>query len=220
MAKVIPSKPVFILLYGYPGAGKTYFARQFCEHVQAAHVQGDRIRYELFENPRYDKEENNVIAQLMDYMSEEFLSAGLSVVYDANAMRASQRRMLRDMARKAHAEPILVWFQIDAESAYVRSAKRDRRRADDKYAAPVSRQMFESVAGGMQNPTNVEDYVVISGKHVFSTQLSAVLSHMRERNLIAIDAGGAHVAKPGLVNLVPNPAAGRVDMTRRNIIIR
>lgn len=220
MAKVIPVKPVCVLLYGFPGAGKTYFARQFCEHVQAAHVQGDRIRYELFEQPRYDKEENDVIAQLMDYMTEEFLSAGLSVVYDTNSMRASQRRLLRDMIRRAHAEPLLVWLQVDPESSFQRAAKRDRRRADDKYAAPISRQMFDGVVGRMQNPTNVEDYVVISGKHVFNTQLSAVVSRMRDLNLINLGDASSHVAKPGLVNLVPNPAAGRVDMTRRNIVIR
>ncbi|HET7320537.1 MAG TPA: AAA family ATPase, partial [Candidatus Saccharimonadales bacterium] len=77
MAKVVPTKPLLLLLYGFPGAGKTYFARQFCEHVQAAHIQADRIRSELFERPRYDKEENQVIAQLMDYMAGEFLNAGI-----------------------------------------------------------------------------------------------------------------------------------------------
>src|SRR6266496_4331812 len=78
MAKIVPIQPLLVLLYGFPGAGKTYFARQLCERVQAAHVQGDRIRFELFEKPRYDKQENDVITQLMDYMTEEFLNAGLS----------------------------------------------------------------------------------------------------------------------------------------------
>src|SRR4051794_16081549 len=113
MSKLTPSMPLLILLYGFPGAGKTYFARQLCERLQAAHVQGDRIRSELFEQPRYDKEENNVIGQLMDYMTEEFLSAGLSVIYDVNAMRYSQRHTLREMARQHKAQPILIWFQID-----------------------------------------------------------------------------------------------------------
>lgn len=220
MAKVVPNKPLLILLYGFPGAGKTYFARQLCENLQAAHVQGDRIRAELFETPRYDKQEDTIVTQLMNYMSEEFLSAGLSVVYDVNAMRASQRHTMRDMARRAHAQPILVWLQIDVESAFTRSIKRDRRRADDKYAAQFDRTTFEDVIGHMQNPANTEDYVVISGKHLFSTQLSAVMKRLRELNLVGLDDSSSHIVKPGMVNLVPNPAAGRVDMTRRNIIIR
>src|SRR5207248_454188 len=61
MAKITPTHPMLLLLYGYPGAGKTYFARQLCERIQTAHLQGDRIRGELLERPRYDKQENEII---------------------------------------------------------------------------------------------------------------------------------------------------------------
>lgn len=220
MSKVVPTKPLLIMLYGFPGSGKTYFARQLTEHLQAAHVQADRIRYELFDKPRYDKQENDVITQLMDYMTQEFLSAGISVVYDTNAMRQSQRHALRDLARKSKAQPFLIWLQIDTDSALARISKRDRRRSDDKYAAPLDRNMFGNVVGYMQNPSLTEDYVVISGKHVFNTQFGAVVKRLHELNLIAASDVVARIVKPELVNLIPNPAAGRVDMSRRNIVIR
>jgi predicted kinase len=218
-SKVIPNKPLLILLYGFPGSGKTYFARQLCEHFQAAHVHGDRIRAELFEQPRYDREENEVINHLMDYMTGEFLNAGMSVVYDANAMRLSQRRQLRDMARKAGAQPVLIWQQIDVESSFTRATKRDRRKADDKFSPAIDRPTFERIASGMQNPQN-EEYIVISGKHVFGTQLSALMKRLQELGLVAVSETNAKLVKPGLVNLIPKPIAGRVDMSRRNIVIR
>jgi predicted kinase len=220
MSKVVPSKPLFIMLYGFPGAGKTYFARQLCENIQAAHVQGDRIRGELFAQPRWDAQENGVINQLMEYMASEFLAAGMSVVYDTNAMRASQRRALRELAHKSGAQPVVVWFQIDLESAYARTMKRDRRRSDDRFASPMREQAFKNIVNHMQNPEQTEQYVVISGKHLFTTQMSAMMKRLHELKFIGSDEMSHRVVKPGLVNLVPQPSAGRVDQTRRNIIIR
>jgi len=218
--KITPNKPLLILLYGYPGSGKTYFARQLCENIQAAHVQGDRIRSELFEQPRYDKEENAVVSQLMDYMTEEFLKSGVSVVYDANVMRYAQRHNLRNMVTRLKAQSVLVWLQIDTESAFLRAMKRDKRRIDDRFASPMDRTTFDSVVSGMQNPRNVEDYMVISGKHVFQTQLNAVIKRLQELGLIHAEQLGHKVVKPGLVNLIPKPTGGRVDLSRRNIVIR
>lgn len=219
MSKVTPIQPLLIALYGFPGAGKTFFARQLCEHLQAAHVQGDRIRGELFDDPQYDKEENQVISQLMNYMTGEFLSAGISVVYDANAMRTGQRRALRELARKTRAKPVLIWLQIDSDSALLRVTKRDRRKSDDKFAMPMEKSTFDRIVSGMQNPQN-EEYIVISGKHTFNTQLSAFMKRLRELGLATSRDTAGKLIKPGLVNLVPNPSAGRVDMSRRNIVIR
>lgn len=220
MSKLVLNHPTLIMLYGYPGAGKTFFARQFCEDVQAAHVQGERIRFELFEKPRYDRQENEIIAHLMDYMTEEFLNAGISVVYDINAMRLTQRRELRDLARKSKAHSLLMWFQIDIESAFVRTMKRDRRKADDKYAMPMDKAIFQKVLGAMQNPIQTEDYMVISGKHTYQTQRSSAVKKLYEMNLLTPGSANAKMVRPDLVNLIPNPMAGRVDPSRRNITIR
>jgi predicted kinase len=217
MSKIVPTKPFLLFLYGFPGSGKTYFSRQFAENVQAAHLQADRIRGELFESPRYDKQENAIVNQLMDYMTEEFLSAGLSVIYDTNATHSGQRRKLRDMAFRYHAQPVLVWLQTDPESAYLRSVKRDRRRTDDKYAAQWDNNAFNEIINNMHNPIASENFIVISGKHLFNTQKNAVMSSLRERGIVTSSEPGA-MAKPGMVNLIPNQ--GRVDLSRRNIVIR
>jgi predicted kinase len=221
MSKVEPTTPLLIMLYGFPGSGKSYVARQLSEHLQAAHLQGEKIRHEIFKSPTYDRQENQVVTQLLDYMTHEFLNAGISVIYDTNALRAAQRQNLRNLARKLHAQPLVIWLQIDIESAFLRTQQRDRRKADDRYASPLDRTTFDSILESMQNPTNIEDYVVISGKHVFNTQLSAILKKLNDMNLIRLHDANSGVPKPELTNLVPDPRAGRVDLNRRrNIIIR
>jgi hypothetical protein len=71
----------------------------------------------------------------------------------------------------------------------------------------------------MQNPQG-EGYLVISGKHTFTTQKGAVISKLYQMGLVSSEQVQHNVAKPELINLVPNPLAGRVDMSRRNISIR
>ena len=218
MSKKTTNKPFFLMLYGYPGSGKTYFARQFCDNFQAAHLQADKIRSELFNEPRFDKQENDIVDSLMNYMSEEFLNAGLSVAFDMNASKAGQRRKLRNMAIKNGAVPLVVWLQIDQDTAYYRSANRDRRKADDKYAVNWDEANFTHISNSMQRPTNAEKYTVISGKHLFSMQQSAIVRKLRDLGVISDSQANSKVIKPGMVNLVPN--SGRVDYSRRNISIR
>ncbi|MDZ7785679.1 MAG: ATP-binding protein [Candidatus Saccharibacteria bacterium] len=220
MSKIQLHKPTLIMLYGYPGAGKTYFARQFCEEVAAAHVHDDKIRHEIFERPRFDKRENQILQQLMQYMTEEFLKANVSVVFDTNAMRLGHRRLLRDLARKFNAKPELIWLQIDAESAYQRSSKRDRRKADDKYGVEINKDMFAKVANFMQNPSLTEEYIVLSGKHTYDTQSKMLLKKFYDGGLLDAQNASSKLARPELMNRIPNPLAGRVDNSRRNIRIR
>lgn len=219
MAKVYPSKPFMILLYGYPGAGKTYFARQFSENVQAAHLQADRVRSELFEAPRYDQQENDIVAHIMGYLCEEFLAAGLSVIYDVNTSRSATRKRLYALARRLHAQPLLVWFQMDAETAFTRNIKRDKRRADDKFAAQLDRSSFDDILGQMQNPSQSENYAVVSGKHLYNMQQSAVIAKLRSMGVLTDGESSDRVVKPGLVNLVPKNQS-RYDTPKRNIYIR
>jgi predicted kinase len=183
-------------------------------------VSGDRIRSELFENPRYDAQENAIVTHLMNYMTHEFLNSGVSVVYDTNSLRISQRRTLRELARNNKAEFLLIWLQIDPDSAFARTQDRDRRTIDDRYAQPQDSNTFEKSLSSMQNPQPGEEYLVISGKHTFTTQKNAVVNRLYQQGLISTDVVQHSVAKPGLVNLIPNPHAGRVDLSRRNIVIR
>lgn len=219
MSKVVFTKPVLLCLYGYPGSGKSFVARNLATSVEMAHVNADRIRSELFQNPRYDAQENAIVAHLMNYMTEEFLNAGVSVVYDTNALRSSQRRALRELARKHHAEYLLIWLQIDIESAYARTQARDRRTADDKHAEPQTQLTFDKQAAAMQNPKD-EEYLVISGKHAFITQKSAIINKLWQKGLISSDALQHNVAKPELINLVPYPQQSvPEDLSRRNISV-
>jgi predicted kinase len=208
-------------MYGLPGSGKTFVARQLSEALGLAHISGERIRYELFETPKHDKSEYQIVTHLMDYMAEQFLDNGVSVVYDISVNRLSDRRILRDLAKRHKAKELMLWLQIDADTAWTRAQARDHRKADDKYTSVISQEMFEKYMRAMQNPQN-ENYLVLSGKHLFNSQKSAIIRRLSDMGLIDQESINQHMAKPGLVNLVNKAQnqAGRVDYNRRNVIIR
>lgn len=218
-AKIFPNKTFIIFLYGFPGSGKTAFGRQLAEEINVAHLQYDRLMHELYGSAvSADSEKKSRSA--MNFMCREFLRAGVSVVYDANIYRKAERRVLRDAARKSKAIPVLIWLQIDPDTAFMRGQKRDRRKSDDHYAKPLKNDEFRTFINRMQNPDN-EDYVVISGKHTFHTQKAAVFKKFYELGILSPAQLSKNRAKPELVNLVPqNPVSGRGDIIRRNINIR
>lgn len=218
-SKVHTNKPLLIQLYGFPGAGKTHFSRNMTDNLECAHVNSDRIRHELFEEPRYDSQEDGIIKHLMNYMTEEFISAGVSVIYDMNMARKTDRHAMRELARKKGANTLLIWFQVDADTAFKRLENRDRRTTDDKYAAQYSKEDFRYAASRMQPPEPTEDYVVVSGKHTFNSQRNNVFKKLLVDGLITAQDGHTKIGKPGMVNLIPKNQ-GRVDMSRRNISIR
>ena len=121
---------------------------------------------------------------------------------------------------KNGAHPGLLWLQIDPDSAFKRSSKRDRRNHDDHYAQEMNVATIKELLTGMQNPEITENFLVLSGKHVFNTQKNAVFRYLVEKRLVNLDTTAPQLSKPGLVNIVPNPAAGRVDLSRRNINIQ
>jgi hypothetical protein len=84
----------------------------------------------------------------------------------------------------------------------------------------LDRTSFDNFVVHMQNPGREENYIVVSGKQVFKTQFSSLLKHLRELNLVKVENTIPNLVKPGLVNLIPQPLGGRVDLSRRNIVIR
>jgi len=215
------SKQLLIMLYGLPGSGKSFFSRQAGELLGIPVISSDRIRYELFDKPTYSRDEQQVIINVMNIMLEEYLNNGMSVIYDVSLSRTTDRKALREFAKKQHVSTMLLWLQADLETCLMRAKNRDHRKADDKYSTEMTRELMETIEKQMQ-PPHGEDAVVVSGKHLFESQKNVFLRKLHEMQMLSSEqVGGNGVAKPELVNLVSaaQMQAGRVDQNRRNLII-
>ncbi len=214
-------KPFILILYGYPGSGKSTFASQFANEIEKTlHINIDKIDSELGGQLKKHNIQTNYVSDLLvEYMSQEFLQNGFNIVLDMPLYKKSDRRRIRNMALNSKAKLVMAWLQIDAESAYDRLRKRDKRKTIDKYAKNYSKSEYESIVNTSQNPSD-EDYVVISGKHTFNTQKLAVLKKFQQLGILSHDQTINKKIKPELVNLIPSAIRARDDLRRRDISIR
>lgn len=218
--KLTMAKPFILMMYGFPGVGKSAFAKQLAEELGVIHLQEDRVRVDLFgENSSAGAYKG--AKKVVNYMAQNFLKNGISVIYDSSTIRSSERKKVRELAHANKAESLLVWLQTDPETAFDKAAKRDRRKSEEKYSAEYDEQTYREILSHMQNPELNENYIVVSGKHTFHSQRSAVIKKLYDLGVIAPDDIGNHVVKPGLTNLIPKPAPKTHDgMINRNIFIR
>lgn len=214
-------KPFILILYGYPGSGKSTFAKQFADEIDnTLHINIDKVDAELGEQLKKRNMGGSYVSDLMvEYMCQEFLQNGFNIILDIPVFKKADRRRLRSMALNNKSKLVMAWLQIDAESAFERLRKRDKRKTIDKYAKNYTRSEFESLINSSQNPSE-EDYVVISGKHTFNTQKLAVFKKFQQLGILSREQAINKKIKPELVNLIPPMMRPRDDLKRRDISIR
>ncbi len=220
-SKTLAKKPFLLILYGYPGSGKSTFARQFAGEVQnTIHINTDKVHKELGRELKRKGVDNlDIYDPLVEYMTREYVKSGFNVILDMPMSKKSERRRIQNLSKDLNVKIVMAWLQIDADSAFDRLKKRDKRKINDKYARNYTRSEFESAVNSSQNP-NGEDYVVISGKHAFNTQKLAVTKRLREMGIVGSEFAINRSIKPELVNLIPQTLRGRGDIKRRDISIR
>lgn len=221
MLKTKLTRPALIMLLGLPGSGKTYTSSHLADLLGLALISDGKIRDGLFEKPTFTKQENSVVLQMMTIMAEEYLALGLPVMFDTGMNKATERKTLREIAKKHKADTMLIWLQVDQETARLRarSLKKETKTLSD-IKSVMSNEAFDEAVANFQAPFN-EDYAVISGKHTFDSQKPIIMRRLREMSLINDDTLKPHVPMPEMMNLAAQAKinAGRVDYNRRNISI-
>lgn len=160
---------------GYPGAGKSFFARQFAELYKLARISEDRIRYELFEKPQFNNDELEIIQRVAEYMLEELMQTEQTIIYDGEFLQLKSRKQLVEFAKARGYRTLFVWLQTDLGTSWIRANKRDKRNPDSKYAFEVDKTVFNRLKDELERPGEKEVAVVISGKHAFRSQSLTVL---------------------------------------------
>lgn len=158
-------KPILFATLGYPGSGKTFFSRRFAKDFNLFHLNSDRLRLEMFSNPKYTIAENASVFRTMDFIADELLQRGISVIYDANSTKRIYRKRLQQIAKKRKAKYILLWFKTPVTTALKRIKKRSELRSElmKKYHKAIDDSVLFRIKSEEEEPRR-EPHIIIEAE--------------------------------------------------------
>ncbi len=213
------ARPLIIMIIGLPGAGKSYFAERFSDTFSAPLVSTDKIQFELFDPPKFTPAEQGLVTRLTERQLAELVKTRSSILVDGICNSRKERLQLERFAAAHNYGTLLVWVQTDEPAAKTRATTRNNKRPGDQYNTRLSAEQFASIAKQLDQPVKQEDYVVISGKHTYTTQAKMVLRKLAAPR--AEKAEAAHQKETEQTRsraVAPRQAAPL--QSRRNVIIR
>ena len=138
---------------GLPGCGKTTIAEKVLtilseKGVRARVLQLDEIRRSITPEPKYTKEERDIVYASLAYMAKLLAEEGVNVIIDATA----NRRRYRDFARSLIPNFVEVFIRTPLSVCMEREAKRKakfspkdiyKKAAGEKAAVPGVNVAYE-----------------------------------------------------------------------------
>jgi tRNA uridine 5-carbamoylmethylation protein Kti12 len=180
-------KPMIIMTIGLPGAGKTFFARQFADTFKVPIVSYNAIYNLAYGQQVLDDDKYEVCSRAFQHIYAELLKTGSTIVLDGFCDTFAMRQQLMLKTKNLGYDYLVVWVQTDDQTALRRSL-RSNKREPEQHLPQLNEEQFTILADQLEVPKK-EDNVVISGKHTFTTQARMVL-----RKIAAARASQADMA--------------------------
>lgn len=174
--------PLLVGFIGVPGAGKTTFATQLTEKLNAVTLNSDAMRLAIFGSREkmdalYRSGDRQILNTYtfgaIDYVAKSLLTSGVSVVYDAILRTHSDRDHLQQLADECDARYVFVHIVTDHEVAVRRGLERaDRDNARRFTTEQTMREVVRHFHDELEPIRTDEEVVEISGELPFEDQYS------------------------------------------------
>ena len=156
------TKPIFYMLVGIPGCGKTSFGLALADSTTIC-LSSDAIRKELYGDESCQESPSTVFG-IMHERTLKALKEGYNVVYDAtNITRKSRRGILNSLPATVEKMCIVIWAPI--ESCIERDRNRSRTVGTNvidkmlyRFEAPFYDEGFDSIEVKYSEEVDVKSY--------------------------------------------------------------
>src|ERR1700737_4770301 len=119
------------MLGGAPGRGTSRLARRLGVALEAQVVESDRVRKQLFAEPRYTGGEHAAVYGWCHTMLRSALVVGRGVIFDATNLEERVRRRVYDIADQCNAQLLMIW--VTCPPGIVQQRLLRRRDARDEH---------------------------------------------------------------------------------------
>ncbi len=109
--------PVFVVVSGLPGTGKSFFSRSLARRFPVAVLETDLLRRRLVERPTYSAEESQRLFAAVHLLIERLLREGIPLLIDATNLVERNREILYHLAEQTGAKLILIQTRAPREVA-------------------------------------------------------------------------------------------------------
>ena len=157
------SKPYAILVFGAPMSGKTTFAEQFSARFNAPFLNLSELYIE-----------HKLTRKLTIVLIQQLTKCKQTLILEGGLDTEKQRNEIKEVLMKSGYKPVLIWVQTDLNAIKHRMRHKYKKLEDAKNALAEQYKKIEA-------PSELEQPLVISGKHTFQTQCKNVLAGLSER---------------------------------------
>ena len=156
------SKPRALLVFGAPCSGKSTFSEKFADKFDLALYDFEELKV------KYRLTRKNILLII-----KLIARTGKTIIIEGGLSTEKEREEMRNLLRNAGYDPSLVWIQTDVTT--IRNRLKVRYKSVQK-----AKEVYETEVSHLEAPSELENPIILSGKHTFETQTKHVLAGLAD----------------------------------------